>query len=151
VPVESSIIGVTKPVGEWNTVEMTLSGKRLRIQINDRLLHDVDLHEIADMRAPPSLAGFKRAKGCMGFLSILPNEVQFRNIRIKELPAKPKQESPPEAGQAQSTIPPQGSEGSLRPGISARERTRAEFTWCTPMAKLDSLNSPTPGTCGGTC
>jgi Leucine-rich repeat (LRR) protein len=107
-PVDSSMIGATKPVGEWNDVEMSLSGPRLRIQINDRVVHDVDLHEIAEMTDPSSFEGYKRAKGHIGFLSLFQNEVQFRNIRIKELPTGPKGQDSPRTGPVQSTIPPAG-------------------------------------------
>ena len=74
-----------KPVGEWNTFEITLRGDRLTVLLNDRtVITNAELPGIP-RRGPIALqhhGGYKDGK----YLGP-PSLVQFRNIRIKPLPS----------------------------------------------------------------
>ncbi len=76
--------GALKPVGEWNTEEISIRGSRITVTVNGIVTVDGDLVEASkagtiDKRDHP---GLKRASGYIGFLSH-DTVVRFRNIRIK--------------------------------------------------------------------
>jgi HEAT repeat protein len=78
--------GVLRPVGEWNSEEVTVKGRRVTVVVNGRTVVDADIDEASaagtmDGKEHP---GLKRASGHIGFLghgSVL----ELRNIRIKEI------------------------------------------------------------------
>jgi hypothetical protein len=77
--------GVLKPVGEWNTEEVTVKGRRVAVVVNGTTVVDADLDEASaggtlDHRDHP---GLKRASGHIGFLGH-GSIVEFRNVRIRE-------------------------------------------------------------------
>lgn len=76
--------GALKPVGEWNSQEVSAQGTRIQVVLNGVTILDVDTQ---DMRDPAILAkhpGLQRSQGHIGFLGH--NEpIEFRNIRIKRL------------------------------------------------------------------
>ena len=81
--------GSLKPAGEWNVQEVTVQGRRVKVVCNGQTIVDADLDEATkngtlDGKEHP---GVKNAKGHVGFLGH-GAPVAFRNIRIKELPAK---------------------------------------------------------------
>jgi hypothetical protein len=76
--------GALKPVGEWNTEEISIRGSRITVTVNGIVTVDGDLVEASkagtiDKKDHP---GLKRASGYIGFLSH-DTVVRFRNIRIK--------------------------------------------------------------------
>jgi len=79
--------GHLKPVGEWNSEEITCEGRRVKVVLNGQTIVAVDLDEVApkgktiDGRDHP---GLKREKGHIGFLGH-GARIEFRNLRIKEL------------------------------------------------------------------
>jgi HEAT repeat protein len=78
--------GALKPVGEWNSEEISIKGSRITVTVNGIVTVDGDLVEASrngtvDKKDHP---GLKRASGYIGFLSH-DSAVRFRNIRIKEL------------------------------------------------------------------
>ncbi len=78
--------GALKPVGEWNSEEISIKGSRITVTVNGVVTVDGDLVEASrngtiDKQNHP---GLKRASGYIGFLSH-DSVVRFRNIRIKEL------------------------------------------------------------------
>jgi len=78
--------GVLRPVGEWNTEEITADGRRVRVVVNGTTVVDADIDRAAaggtvDHRDHPGLA---RERGHIGFLGH-GSIVGFRNIRIKRL------------------------------------------------------------------
>jgi HEAT repeat protein len=78
--------GVLRPVGEWNTEEVTARGRRITVSVNGVVVVDADIDAAAaggtvDGRDHPGLA---RAAGHIGFLGH-GSIVAFRNIRLKEL------------------------------------------------------------------
>jgi HEAT repeat protein len=78
--------GVLKPVGEWNTEEVTIQGATIKVAVNGTTVVDSDTAAAAaegtmDGRDHPGLA---RTSGHIGFLGH-GSIVEFRNIRIREL------------------------------------------------------------------
>jgi hypothetical protein len=80
--------GALKPVGDWNTEEISIRGSHITVTVNGIVTVDGDLAEASktgtiDKKEHP---GLKRASGYIGFLSH-DSVVRFRNIRIKDLSA----------------------------------------------------------------
>ncbi len=78
--------GVLRPVGEWNTEEVTVKGRRVTVAVNGATVVDADLDAASasgtvDGRDHP---GLKREAGHIGFLGH-GSIVEFRRLRIKEL------------------------------------------------------------------
>lgn len=79
--------GFLKPVGEWNTQEISAKGDHIKVTLNGTVIVDAHLNEVAkdgktiDGRPHPGL--FKKD----GYLRICGHGggVQFRNMRIKPL------------------------------------------------------------------
>jgi len=78
--------GALRPVGEWNTEEATIKGRRVTVIVNGVTVVDADIGlsgagGTIDGRDHP---GLKRESGHIGFLGH-GSIVEFRNIRIREL------------------------------------------------------------------
>ncbi|HYI96428.1 MAG TPA: DUF1080 domain-containing protein [Bryobacteraceae bacterium] len=73
-----------KPVGEWNTEEISADGSRIRVTLNGKLITDADLSTITDPEVLKKHPGVLRKVGRIGFLGH-GSHVEFRNIRIKRL------------------------------------------------------------------
>ncbi len=77
--------GLLKPVGQWNSQEIFLKGRHVRITLNGSVIVDADLpkadEKTMDGHEHPGLA---REKGYLGLLGHT-YRVDFRNLRIKEL------------------------------------------------------------------
>ena len=78
--------GHLKPAGEWNTEEIILKGKEIKVILNGETIVDADLAEASkngtiDKQKHPGLA---RDKGFICFCGH-GAEVWFRNLRLKEL------------------------------------------------------------------
>jgi hypothetical protein len=85
--------GFQKPVGEWNTEEITAKGRHVTIKLNDVVIVDANLDDMKDeallakhrdMSRPEGSRGIANTKGHIGFLGH-GARVEFRNIRVKEL------------------------------------------------------------------
>jgi HEAT repeat protein len=81
--------GFLKPVGEWNYQEVVVTGPKIKVILNGTVILDADITEArkngtADGKQHP---GLLRESGHIGFLGHGSN-VQFRNIRIKDLAKK---------------------------------------------------------------
>lgn len=80
--------GALKPLGEWNSEEITLKGRKVKVVLNGKTIVEGDLDEAS---TPKTLdgkdhPGVKRESGHIGFLGH-GSKVEFRNIRIKDLSA----------------------------------------------------------------
>ncbi len=78
--------GFLKPTGEWNTEEVIVKGKNVKVILNGTVIVDGNIEEASkngtmDHNDHP---GLLREKGHIGFLGH-GSVVSFRNIRIKEL------------------------------------------------------------------
>jgi hypothetical protein len=77
--------GSLKPVGEWNTEEIVVDGRHIRVTVNDKVIVDTDLDK--DVTDPEVLAkhpGLKRTTGKIALLGHT-DQTEFRNLRVKEL------------------------------------------------------------------
>ncbi len=91
--VHGSIYGVVaaktghlKPVGEWNSQEVTCRGKHVVVKLNGATIVDADIEKASDPTTADGNAhpGLKRAKGYIAFCGH-GSRVEFRNIRVKSL------------------------------------------------------------------
>jgi 3-keto-disaccharide hydrolase len=77
--------GFLKKVGEWNQEEITANGRRIAVKLNGTMIVDADLDLIKDADTLKKHPGLARPRGHIGFLGH-DTRVDFRNIRLKELP-----------------------------------------------------------------
>ena len=73
-----------KPAGQWNFEEVIADGKKIKVTVNGILVTDADLSTVTDPEVLKKHPGLARTKGHIGWLGHGSN-VQFRNVRIKEL------------------------------------------------------------------
>ncbi|HZE96148.1 MAG TPA: DUF1080 domain-containing protein [Planctomycetota bacterium] len=76
--------GSQKPVGEWNTEEITAKGRQITVKVNDQVIVDANLDDIKDEAKLKKHPGLANVKGHIGFLGH-GARVEFRNLRVKEL------------------------------------------------------------------
>ena len=85
--------GFQKPVGEWNSEEITANGRRITVKLNGTVIVDANLDDVKDeavlkehrdLTKPEGSRGIANTKGHIGFLGH-GAYVEFRNIRIKVL------------------------------------------------------------------
>ena len=82
--------GATKPIGEWNEVQLLAKGSKLIARINGQVVTDLDLNDYkhrtteqdGGASAHPDLL---RAKGRVGLEHYRSDRIEFRKVRIKEL------------------------------------------------------------------
>ena len=77
--------GFRKPVGQWNEEEIAADGRRIKVVLNGNVIVDADLDTVTDPAVLKKHPGLARKSGHVGFLGH-GTRVDFRNIRIKELP-----------------------------------------------------------------
>jgi hypothetical protein len=77
-------VNALKPVGEWNSYEITAKGPKITVVLNGKKLVDGDLSQVKDPEILKKHPGIQRASGRVGFLGHN-TRVEFRNIRIKPL------------------------------------------------------------------
>src|SRR5882672_9915960 len=82
-------------IGEWNAYEITARGRNIKVVLNGRTIVDTDLNEVHDIETLQKHPGMFRERGHIGFLGHN-DYVEFRNIRIKELATKERDNKPPE-------------------------------------------------------
>lgn len=84
--------GATKKAGEWNTEEIHAQGRHIRVTVNGQVIVDGSLNSVSDPGVIQAHPGMFRPAGHIGFLGH-GTLVEFRNIRIKELPAAPERDN----------------------------------------------------------
>jgi hypothetical protein len=87
--------GALKPPGEWNHQVVIANGRQIKVVLNDTTILDVNLNSITDPARIARHPGLFRERGHLGFLGHN-DYVEFRNIRIKELPDNPSSNTTPE-------------------------------------------------------
>lgn len=70
--------------GEWNALRILADWPQLRVWVNEELAQDLNLESVPDLR-------YRLRRGYLG-LSALGYPIRFRNLRLRELPAKEKWE-----------------------------------------------------------
>ncbi|MBN1343529.1 MAG: DUF1080 domain-containing protein [Phycisphaerae bacterium] len=78
--------GHLKPVGEWNSEEITANGRHVTVKLNGVTIVDADIDKASTPKTIDgnSHPGLKRTKGYLGFCGH-GSRVEFRNIKVKEL------------------------------------------------------------------
>lgn len=85
--------GLQRPVGEWNSEEITVQGRRITVTLNGTTIVTANLDEVKDeallarqrdLSKPEGSRGIANTKGHIGLLGH-GTRVEFRNIRIKVL------------------------------------------------------------------
>ena len=87
--------GALKPPGEWNTEEITAQGRHIKVIVNGKTIVDANLNDVTDPEIIRQHPGLFRERGHIGFLGH-GDYLEFRNLRIKELPRTGKDNSAPE-------------------------------------------------------
>ncbi len=87
--------GSQKRVGEWNTEEITANGRHIKVIVNGKTIVNANLNSVTNAATLQHHPGLLRDRGHVGFLGH-DEFAEFRNIRIKELPAQSKDNSAPE-------------------------------------------------------
>jgi hypothetical protein len=77
--------GYRKPVGEWNSEEIMVNGRHIKITLNGVIILDTSLDIVKEPAALEHHPGLARRTGHIGFLGH-GSHVEFRNIRVKRLP-----------------------------------------------------------------
>ncbi len=77
--------GFVRRNGTWNSMEIMADGRRIRTTLNGEVLTDVNLDDAKDPAVQKKHPGLARKSGHVGFLGH-GTRVEFRNIRLKELP-----------------------------------------------------------------
>lgn len=86
--------GALKPLGQWNHYEITAKGRHIRVVLNGKLITDSDINAISNPEVIAHHPGMFRTTGRIGFLGHH-SRVEFKNIRIKELPIQQQENTPP--------------------------------------------------------
>ena len=76
--------GHLKPVGEWNSEEISAIGRQIKVTLNGAVIVDANLDDVKDPNVLRFHSGLKRKSGHIGFLGHQ-SRVEFRNLRIKDL------------------------------------------------------------------
>ena len=77
--------GYLKPVGQWNSEEIMADGRHVSVILNGHIITDAQLETVTDPKKLQKHPGLLRKIGHIGFLGH-DSAVEFRNLRIKELP-----------------------------------------------------------------
>ena len=86
--------GALRPVGQWNEEEIYCRGRHLRVTLNGKVIVDTNLNDVTDRETLQKHPGMLRDKGHLGFLGHN-DYVEFRNLRLKELPVSEAINIPP--------------------------------------------------------
>lgn len=78
--------GAQKPVGEWNTEEILMDGRHVKVTVNGKVIVDADLDEASkngtmDKKSHP---GLKRTMGHISFCGH-GDKLWYRNIKVKPI------------------------------------------------------------------
>ena len=77
--------GYNKPAGEWNTEEIMMKGRHIRVTLNGVIILDNDLSIVKEPEVLKKHPGLARTTGHIGFLGH-GTRAEFRSLRIKTLP-----------------------------------------------------------------
>jgi hypothetical protein len=86
--------GAQKPLGEWNSEEIIAKGRHIKVVLNGKTILDANLNNVTNAATLQKHPGLLRSRGHIGLLGHT-EYVEYRNIRIKELPVERKDNSAP--------------------------------------------------------
>lgn len=86
--------GALKKPGEWNSEEITAQGRTIKVVLNGVTILDANLNDVTNRASLEKHPGLLRDRGHVGFLGH-DDYIEFRNIRIKELPQTDHDNTPP--------------------------------------------------------
>ena len=146
-----AVYGITNPKpnsnkkpGQWNTMEISAIGRKIKVTINDMVVSEANINEVTDPDIIQKHPGLFRERGHIGLLAHR-DEVAFRNIRIKELP------TPPTTGPLarHNSAPPEGFKSLFNGhdlsgwrGLVGNPITRKKMSleeWAREQIKADEL------------
>jgi hypothetical protein len=78
--------GAQKPVGEWNTEEIVMDGRRVKVTVNGTVIVDADLDE-ASKNGTMDKSKHPGLKRTMGYISFCGHgdKLWFRNVKVKPI------------------------------------------------------------------
>jgi hypothetical protein len=76
--------GYLRPVGEWNFEEVTVTGSKVKVELNGTVILDTDLANVKDFMHNSRHPGKDLTSGYFGFAGHH-DPVEFRNVAIKTL------------------------------------------------------------------
>jgi hypothetical protein len=76
--------GYLRPVGEWNTEEISVQGQHIQVTLNGTKILDADLSKLDRSKLQTVPKGLDRTSGHIGFAGHN-DPVAFRNFRVKKL------------------------------------------------------------------
>jgi hypothetical protein len=74
--------GYVRPPGQWNFEEVTVTGSKIKVELNGTVILDTDLSKAKDFMANSAHPGKDRTSGFFGFAGHS-DPVEFRNVSIK--------------------------------------------------------------------
>ena len=76
----------TRPAPEWNTIEVTCVGPRIRVRLNGQTILEADQSELADVTSKPARSPAPKDKPRRGYLALQSHSgrVEFRKVQIRE-------------------------------------------------------------------
>jgi hypothetical protein len=83
-----------RPAGEWNAIHIRCEGRRVQVRLNGERIVDADLNTIRNREQLRERPGFLRESGHIGFIQHN-GRVEFRNLRVRELPTTRPPNQPP--------------------------------------------------------
>ncbi len=79
-----AIPGYLRPVGEWNFEEVTVTGSRIKVELNGTQILDADVDQVKEFMANHPHPGLSRKTGYFGFAGHN-DPVEFKQVMIKPL------------------------------------------------------------------
>ena len=76
--------GYLRPVGEWNTIQTTVQGSKVTVELNGFRITDGDTAAVKEFMRKEPHTGITAKEGFFGFAGHS-DPVEFRNVRIKTL------------------------------------------------------------------
>jgi hypothetical protein len=87
--------GALNKPGEWNSEEITAQGRQIKVVVNGQTILEANLNTVTNRATLEKHPGLLRERGHIGFLGH-DDYLEFRNIRVKELPTSTPDNTPPE-------------------------------------------------------
>ena len=76
----------TRPAPEWNAIEVTCIGPRIRVRLNGQTILEADQSELADVMSKPAGSPAPKDKPRRGYVALQSHSgrVEFRKVQVRE-------------------------------------------------------------------